>query len=91
MSAGEKYTKQMGQYPVIHFSMKSAKQADRDTALDAEKADCRRIYPSSVCTDVIRIAGIRKSYVSEDHVIVRGKQALYGFHCFSFQMSGRIS
>ncbi|HBA68283.1 MAG TPA: AAA family ATPase [Lachnospiraceae bacterium] len=32
MSAGEKYTSHMGQYPVIFLSLKSAKQPDMDTA-----------------------------------------------------------
>lgn len=33
MSAGEKYTKNMSQYPVIFLSLKSAKQPDIATAV----------------------------------------------------------
>lgn len=33
MSAGEKYSKEMMQYPVIFLSLKSAKQLDMDTAV----------------------------------------------------------
>lgn len=32
MSAGEKYTQHLGQYPVISLSLKSAKQSDKETA-----------------------------------------------------------
>lgn len=37
MSAGEKYTSHMGQYPVINLSLKSAKQPNFELALKCIK------------------------------------------------------
>ncbi len=64
MSAGEKYTKQMGQYPVIHFSMKSAKQADQDTAFWMLKKQIAEEY-------------IRHQYVLMSSELLESEKVMY--------------
>ena len=44
LEAGERYTSEMGQYPVISLSLKSAKQPDFDTAYACMKDEIGREY-----------------------------------------------
>lgn len=64
LSAGEKYTQHMGQYPVIYFSMKSSKQADRDTAIWMLKKQIAEEY-------------IRHQYVLEAEALLESEKAMY--------------
>jgi len=44
LDTGEKYTKEMGQYPVISLSLKSARQPDYEMAYDSLLGEIRREY-----------------------------------------------
>ena len=64
MSAGEKYTRNMGQYPVIFLSLKSAKQPDMATALWMLKKQIANEY-------------IRHQYILSSDVLLESEKELY--------------
>lgn len=64
MSEGEKYTQNMGQYPVIFLSLKSAKQPDMDTAVWMLKKQIANEY-------------IRHQYVLNSDFLFETEKKLY--------------
>lgn len=64
MSAGEKYSKEMGQYPVIFLSLKSAKQPDMDTAVWMLKKQIANEY-------------IRHQYILTSDILLESEKELY--------------
>lgn len=64
MSAGEKYKKDMGQYPVIFLSLKSAKQPDMDTAAWMIKKQIANEY-------------VRHQYVLVSDVLLESEKELF--------------
>lgn len=64
MSAGEKYTRHLGQYPVIYLSLKSSKQAEGETAIWMLKKQIAEEY-------------IRHQYVLKSEELIDSEKELY--------------